>query len=181
MRQIGTLLNKEEAKRFADYLLTQGVEVKAEQDNGGWGIWVRDENHLEQARSELGQFEQNPHDARYQTATRSAAEIRREEKVKTEQIRRNTHNMGDRWQRPLMQRRPLTVVLIALSIFVSVISGLGKDRSITKHLTIAQLTETNEGTISYVPWREIRQGQLWRLSPRFSFTLVRCTSSLTRT
>ncbi len=139
MRQIGTLSTKDDANRFADYLLTQGVEVKAEQDSAGWAIWVRDENQLDRARDEFKEFVQNPNDERYREAARRAVELRREEQARREQIRRNTYDMGDRWTRPLVQRRPLTVVLIALSLFVSLTSNFGSDWSVAGHLSFARV------------------------------------------
>jgi GlpG protein len=165
MRQIGTLPTQDEATRFADYLLTQGVEVKAEPESSGWGIWVRDENQLDQARVELGQFEKNPADERYHAASRTAATLRREEQQKRDQVRRNTHEMRDRWQRPIMQRRPLTVILIALCVFVGVVSNFGKDWSIAGELSFAKVSVNSQGLPMHARdgWRDIKGLQFWRL------------------
>lgn len=165
MRQIGLLPTQEEATRFADYLLTQGVEVKAEADASGWVIWVRDENHLERARDELEQFTEDPSDPRYQKAERAASAIRREENQRREQYRRNTHEMRDRWNRPLMQRRPLTVLLIALCVLVAALSGFGRDWSLIGHLSFAHVSVGEGGVPSHARdgFREIKGWELWRL------------------
>lgn len=164
MRQIGTLSTKDDANRFADYLLTQGVEVKAEQDSAGWAIWVRDENQLDRARDEFKEFVQNPNDERYREAARRAVELRREEQARREQIRRNTYDMGDRWTRPLVQRRPLTVVLIALSLFVSLTSNFGSDWSVAGHLSFARVYVDDQGLAAHARdgFREVKEGQLLR-------------------
>jgi GlpG protein len=161
MRQIGTLTTKEEASRFADYLLTQGVEVKAEPEPPGWVIWVRDENHLDRAREELGQFERNPTDERYQAAARKAVSLRRQDEARREQHRRNVHEMGQRWNRPLLQRRPLTMVLIALSLFVTFTSGFGKDDSIFESLSFAAYRVSGGQKVD-TGYEAIKQGELWR-------------------
>jgi GlpG protein len=161
MRQIGTLTTKEEASRFADYLLTQGVEVKAEPDPPGWVIWVRDENHLDRAREELDHFERNPTDERYQAAARQAVTLRRQEDARREQSRRNVHEMGQRWSRPLMQRRPLTVVLIALSLFVTFTSNMGKNRSIFESLSFAAYRGAANERVN-TGYEAMQRGELWR-------------------
>jgi GlpG protein len=162
MRQIGTLSTKEEASRFADYLLTQGVEVKAEPEPPGWVIWVRDENHLERAREELNQFERNPADERYQAAVREALGLRRQEETRREQTRRNAHEMGRRWNRPLLQRRPLTVMLIALSLFVTVTSNFGKNDSIFGSLSFAAYETNERGETVDTGYEAMKRGELWR-------------------
>lgn len=176
MRQIGTLSTKDDANRFADYLLTQGVEVKAEQESAGWAIWVRDENQLDRAQKAFDEFAQNPKDERYREAARQAVGMRREEQARREQIRRNTHDMRDRWTRPLLQRRPLTVVLIALSLFVTFTSNFASDWSVAGHLSFARVFVNEQGLAAHAKdgFREIKQGQLWRtVTPiflHFSFT-----------
>jgi GlpG protein len=166
MRQIGTLTSKDEASRFADYLLTQGVEVKAEPEPPGWVIWVRDENHLERAREELDEFERNPADERYQAASRQAVSLRRQEEAKREQTRHNVHEMGRRWSRPLMQRRPLTMVLIGLSVFVTFTSNpgneSGNENSIVRTLSFADYRVTEQNEKVYTGYAAMKRGELWR-------------------
>src|SRR5207248_3001805 len=56
MRQAGTLTNQRDAKRFAAWLVTQRIEAHAEEQNGEWAIWVRDEDQLKQAREALAHW-----------------------------------------------------------------------------------------------------------------------------
>ncbi|MBW3596565.1 MAG: rhomboid family intramembrane serine protease [Planctomycetes bacterium] len=165
MRHIGSLPSREEAARFADYLLTQGVEVKAEEDPAGWAIWVRDENQLDVAREELEQFSEAPDDERYRQASGSAAALRREEQKRQEEYRRKTHEMRDRWNRPVMQRRPLTVVLIVLSGLVTLLSGMGDNWEIAGELSFVEINRNEQGAPVHPVdgFHDIKQGQLWRL------------------
>jgi GlpG protein len=162
MRQIGTLSTKEDANRFADYLLTQGVEVKAEHEPPAWVIWVRDENHLDRAREELDQFTSNPGDERYREASRKAVNLRREEETRREQTRRNLHEMTEQWNRPLMQRRPLTMVLIALCLLVTFTSGFGKKPAIFGSLSYAGYRNVGGENVQ-TGYDAIQRGELWRL------------------
>ena len=76
MRLVGTFEQNDHSTQFADYLLTLGISVHAEELDGHWEVWVRDEDHLDQAKSELELFLQNPADVRYQEARSTADQIR---------------------------------------------------------------------------------------------------------
>ena len=78
MRQAGTLPSKQDADRFADYLLTLGIKSQVELAADEWAIWIVDEDNVARSREELRQFLEHPHDARYATAKRDAQIARRE-------------------------------------------------------------------------------------------------------
>ncbi len=50
MRQLGTVADQTSAQRFGDFLLTKGISVSVDPAPGGWAIWVRNEDHLDDAR-----------------------------------------------------------------------------------------------------------------------------------
>ena len=79
MRQIGTLGDEDQARRFEDYALTRGIRTRVEQDDGRWAVWVYEEDHVAQGKEELESFQQNPDDERYVSASRSAESIRRQD------------------------------------------------------------------------------------------------------
>jgi len=60
-----------------------------------------------------------------------------------------------------MRRAPLTMLLIAASVVVALVSDLGRDRQVDGWLTLADL-RTFDGTIPG-GFAAILQGQLWRL------------------
>src|SRR5687768_13294697 len=69
MRQIGSINNDQDAERFSDYLLTQGIGNMVEEGAGGtWLVWVENDDHLDRGRTELAQFQANPADPRYEAA-----------------------------------------------------------------------------------------------------------------
>ena len=123
MRLLGTLSQQAQAQCLADYLLTLGISTQVNPDSGSWEVWVRDEDHLPQAREEWQRFLANPSDTRYQAAIRSAAAIRRRQEQQEAEFRRNFHDRGRLWSRPGPWQIPLTLTLILASIGVSYLSG----------------------------------------------------------
>jgi GlpG protein len=75
MRLIGTLPNEQIACRFADYLLTHGVNVMVEEGTEQWTVWVENDDHVERAKSELERYRQNPDAPQYAAARCSCARI----------------------------------------------------------------------------------------------------------
>ena len=71
MRQVGSFPQQSTANRFASYLVTQGIHAQAEDDGGGWSVWVREEDQLQIAREALAQFTADPEHARYQDVERA--------------------------------------------------------------------------------------------------------------
>jgi len=97
MRQLGTLPNDREARRFAAWLVSQRIEAHAEEESGGWVIWVRDEDQLPRAREALAHFREHPQDPRYQNAEQVAEARLREEEAKRRQALSNVVQMRGRW------------------------------------------------------------------------------------
>ncbi len=78
MRQIGTVSSEQAAETLVDYLLIQGIVAQTEIDDGKWVIWVREENQLESAQQILGEFREQPTDAKYTKAKTQAEKLRAE-------------------------------------------------------------------------------------------------------
>jgi GlpG protein len=170
MRQIGMLTNEADAQRFAAYLITQGVIAHAEEDQEGWVIWVRDENHLETARDAFETFRINPADRRYQGAERQADTIRRNEIKRRDEARKNVVEMRGRWGTggaAAARRAPLVFVLIALSVLVTLWTSFGKNKSADQLLFVSRITRLAEqdsaAAANVSPLADIRRGQVWRL------------------
>ncbi len=172
MRQIGTLTSEQDARRFAAHLTTQGVAATAEQDRDGWVIWVRDEDHLQEAKNELTQFKLDPNDRRYRGAERDAQSLRREEARKREQARKNVVEMRGRWGRGMGRSRktPLVFVLIVLCVAVGFLTELKSTptNSTLRQLEFADSVHRLDEKWSQDGFAEIRQGQVWRVvTPMF--------------
>jgi GlpG protein len=162
MRLIGHLVEEKAARTFADYLYVQKMESHIEFEKAdGWGIWINDEDKLEEAAQLLTAFRANPADPKYRAEAKSAAELRAE-----------AEKDEAKWRKKLSDRRhlfqplhdygfgPLTFVLIVISVVVCLLSRLGNDPRPILGLFISDPTTVDPfGPI--LP--EIRHGQLWRL------------------
>ena len=81
MRQIGILPSEEQAKRFIDYLLTQGVEARADEEaDDTWAVWIIDEEQIARAGEELRLFQADPQQPRYLDGAGQAENIRQRER-----------------------------------------------------------------------------------------------------
>ena len=144
MRQAGTIITRQDAERFANYLLSLGISSKVEPAADAWAIWVHDENQLPRSKQELEQFQQRPQDPLYQAAEQAARKVLREAAEKKRQMQKNYVDMRAEWARP-MRGRPVTMVLIVASVAVT----LG-------------LLRISQGDLLFkLP--EILAGQAWRL------------------
>ncbi|MFW6170938.1 MAG: rhomboid family intramembrane serine protease [Planctomycetota bacterium] len=125
MRRIGSMPQERDARRFAAYLVTRGIDSHAEEDADCWAIWVRDEKRIDQARGELDAFVANPNDARYEGAEQKAESIRREAAQQRQEAQKNVIEMRGQWKMTTAQHGPLTATLIGLSILVTLLGGFG--------------------------------------------------------
>lgn len=144
MRQAGTIATKQDADRFANYLLSLGISSKVDGANDQWAIWVHDENQLARSKDELAQFHEQPSDARYLAAEQAAKIARRETAEKLRQARKNYVDMRNEWASP-WRRRPVTLAMIAVCAALA----LG-------------LFEEFHADLMY-SWPDILAGQVWRL------------------
>ncbi len=147
MRQAGTIATKQDAQRFADYLLSIGITSKIEPADGQWAIWVHDENQIPRSRQELELFEHEPTDPRYKAAEKTAREARHVAEQKKRQAQRNYVDMRNEWANP-WHRRPVTMALIVMSIAVFL------------HLIPEQdlLISTQDRALP-----QVQAGEIWRL------------------
>jgi GlpG protein len=162
MRLIGHLAEEKSARTFADYLYVQKIESHLEFEKAdGWGIWINDEDKLEQAAALLTAFRLNPADPKYRAEAKSAAELRAEAEKDEAKYRKK---LSDRRHlfRPLRDYGfgPLTFGLIAISVVVCLLSRLGDDPRRILGLFITDFT-TGDPFGPRLP--EIQHGQLWRL------------------
>ena len=170
MRQIGTLPDPQQAQRFADYLLTQGITTKIDTHDGVATLWVREEDQVPRASEELATFTREPESERYAAAVPEAQSLRREAERKEKQFRRNLIDVRRRWgSAGATGRRPVTNVLIGISVLVAVLTSFGKDdadgrvRPVTNLLLSSPYYDMNGGAYSYKGLQEVRHGQVWRL------------------
>lgn len=172
MRLIGYIVNPELAKRFSDYLTVQGIENRIASEDGGMAeVWVASDDMLDEARRLLADFENGLIQADFRDVATQAYRQRSEEESDQKRARRLFIDVRTEWHhRRSVTMGPLTGVLIAISVFVSIFVIMGKD-SLAGPMNLFYITPTwSEGR--YVVWDsslpEIRSGQIWRLfTPMF--------------
>ena len=167
MRQVGTLLKEQDAYRFADYLLTQGITVHAEPDGDEWVIWVRDEDHLDRAEQELENFSRAPDDRRYRDVASAAQSIRHQEVYRREQTRKNLVEMRGRWKGAGVPRRsPLVFLMIGACVLVALMAGLdfNVNNAFYRLLLFRDpAPERIELRADDDVLRDVNRGEVWRL------------------
>lgn len=160
MRQIG-IIDPPLAERFADYLLTLGITSKLEPLPTGVAVWVRNEEQVAHAQTELATFLAGPDDARYASAATEAAALRQAKAQREKRAAKNIVEVREVWdRRQVVGGRSLTAVLVAISVAVAIYSNFGADRIklVQAKLFISSIDPAGG---NYLP--EVRQGQVWRL------------------
>ncbi|MCH8829032.1 MAG: rhomboid family intramembrane serine protease [Planctomycetes bacterium] len=169
MRQVGTIPDEQNARLFRDYLLTLDIKGMVEAEDGAWTVWVYDEDDIEKSREELARFEANPADAVYRESADAAADLRKQTEKRGVRLRKQVVDVRERWNRPLMQKIPLTTGLIIVSVLVTLSCDFGnKVKPIVSALGFAKFIEKDGKEGWYLPIgssgdEEIRAGQVWRL------------------
>jgi len=162
MRLIGHLTDELTARTFADYLYVQKIDNHVEFEKPeGWGIWINDEDKIEQAAGLLTAFRANPTDATYQAQAKGAADLRAKAEEDEAKYRKKLRDRRHLF-RPLREYGfgPLTFVLIVISVVVCVRSRLGNELEPIQGLFITDFTSMD---LAGPTLPEIRHGQLWRL------------------
>lgn len=177
MRQLGTFDNERDAERLAAWLVAQRIDAQAEEaGESQWAVWVRDEDHLPQAREALAHFHANPQDARYANAERDAAELRRRDEAQRRDAQKNVVQMRTRWGTGMPgmglggapRRAPLALLLIAASVLTGIIAysdtiGSG-DAGPQRELSgIYRALLFADPLTAQSVWDNVARGQIWRL------------------
>lgn len=171
MRQLATLPDGDQATMLGDYLRTLKIETQVMPDEGGWAVWVCDEDKLVKAREELGAFLQNPADPRYAGAAKAAKELRQQEEKEEREFEKRQIDLASRWSDPVGEGRPyLTLILVLACMGVSLAAGtafvMGKlpdgalDNRVLEGVLIQSLTPEQ---ILDPGLHEVARGQVWRL------------------
>jgi len=183
MRRIGFIENSQDATRFCDYLISQRIHAQAEKDdaaNPRYGIWVREEQRVEEAKSLLDQFYANPLDTRFD-ASKEANAVR---KAEAEENARRLKNIAKVSHRSVGTgavggvgggRIPVTIASIAVCILIGFFTGFGNpsvrvDRLGRQVPTMEMRVYDALTFMSFQnrmqreePFSSIREGEVWRV------------------
>ena len=124
MRHIGTISDSGQAEKFSAYLTVKGIANQIEPDGNGFDVWVKDEDQLDRAHSELADFFTDPLHPRYEQSVELAKSIKKEEEEKRAKASKNIVNVREGVNQPSRRyNAPLTKVLIGLAIGVTLFGG----------------------------------------------------------
>lgn len=161
------------------YLLTRDIATQIEavpgpypeQPSDLWEIWVRDEDQLPEARSELSQFVDDPRNPKYSSALSQAKAILAEKEKKRQAAAKNLRRVIPRGPTGMARSGrlpPLTLTLLILSVAVSLFSSFSKPKpnnnwgqAIVNQLSFVQRSEyiKSDGD----PAANLKQGEVWRI------------------
>lgn len=175
MRYLAPITGRNEAESFVAYMVTKSISVQIEGTSENpevWDVWVRDEDHMQQAREELNRFLENPHAPQYQAAVGEAQRIIKEKQQAARTAAQNIRKVQHRTagpMNPLGRGRipPLTLTLLLLSIAVSLLSNFGNvgaDNTFSSRVfnqlrfVTPQALKNSGGD----PAASLKQGQVWR-------------------
>ena len=162
MRQIGQLEDRGQAHHFTDFLVTQHIDARCEQEGEKWAIWVREEDQVETARDAFGEFLDDPNNPRYASSADEAKQVRAEHRQRAEAAKRQHIVVRKQWQRPALQRTPLVTLLIVVCVIVYLAdSGKGWKSPVGQALGFVDRTLLDVAGNDL--WTNIRAGELWRV------------------
>lgn len=163
MRSIGQLSDERQAKRFSDFLLTQGIRNEVEADGPGvWSVWVLDDEQLVAGQSWLERFQRDPAAAEFAQAA-TADEVRAREQREQAEWRQRVHNRrrvfpGSTTYSPGL----ITCLMIFASVTVAMLSSFGENEEFLQPLMIS-FGLPGRGFLA-----EVLAGDVWRLvTPMF--------------
>lgn len=163
MRNIGQLESEAAARRFSDFLVVEKIPHQIEQGGEGrWDIWVHSDDDLSTAGQFLAAFRTNPNDPQFASAEK-ASTVRTEYEREQKEFQKRVKTRGQLFRRfVLYQMGPLTILLIAICVYVAIKSRLGKNAEPLNPLVFSEYFIFNiwnrlGGSL------EIRSGEFWRL------------------
>ncbi|MBD3675203.1 MAG: rhomboid family intramembrane serine protease [Planctomycetaceae bacterium] len=170
MRHVGDLPSQDQAQRFVDYLLVEGVKTQYEAEDGQFAIWAIEEDETDRVKEELDEFREEPDAEKYRGHGVRAEKKRKAEEKAAREFKRRQVDVRTKWRRggTGLKAGPVTKAFIVLSILVTLFTNFGSYSSEPGLLTML----TSEplvpiGTNRYVrpaPYFEgILHGQVWRL------------------
>jgi GlpG protein len=167
MRQIATLPD-DDARRFADYLLTLKIQTQLIGEDGGQGLWVCDEDRVEDARRELAEFTRNPGDFRYAKAAAVAQTLRKDEARAEKQYARRQQHLEEKMAHAGQGgSKTVTILLLLASILVTLATNFGKsDTSWLLPAVRISPTIAESGKQYWYPGQGLQRvwsGEVWRL------------------
>ena len=151
MRKIGQLNTQQEAERFHRYLLSLELDGQVDARDDQWEVWIHAEDDVDRARTELTEFQQTPHDSKYDV--RVVPRPKPQEPGST------------RPPAPSSPGMPVTIVLFAVSMFVTLWTDFGQKNLAVVNALLFTPSPSRDFSHLLAQWTH---GEVWRLyTPMF--------------
>lgn len=132
MRELHTFADEQIARRFVTILQSRQMPAHAEQDGSTWIIWIENDDHRDNARELLKEFQANPDAEQFSEAEKAAKRILAE-KLEAEKTRQKLRrDLRDRWRGVWWKCHPVTTIMVAFSVFVVIVSTDWPRREMTQ-------------------------------------------------
>lgn len=161
MRLLTTVDSRAAAQTLGDALYADGVATTVKETrDGGFAVWVHDEERMEDAKAFLGGF--NPESSRFTEMAKEARAKKRKEAKADEELRARTEKIRRQIEaKQNMRIGAVTGGLLALCVVVFFLTGMGDDIEVVRLLTFVPLVPVKGG---YIPGDvSSLLGQPWRL------------------
>ncbi|MBN1673763.1 MAG: rhomboid family intramembrane serine protease [Kiritimatiellae bacterium] len=164
MKSIGHLETELDAGAFGDFLYARDIDHQIDpSDDGRWEVWIKDDAQLDEARTLLDRYTENPDDPAIREAGQVARAKLAREQAQERAFRKHYHDRDRLFRFAALRAAPLTAVLIGVSVFVAIISRLGANTQLLQPLFITE-SWLQDGSVFWKPGLpEVRAGQIWRL------------------
>jgi len=153
------------ARRYADALYAERIAIAVrESRDGGFAVWVRDDDDLDAAKAALAIFLDDPDDPRFQSLQKKAKEKRKAIAAEEKKSRHKELKAREAFKKPAIGW--LTGLFIGASVIISIAADFGDNRSFTRLLYFATPLQTAAGV--EVPFESLYQSYIvqnewWRL------------------
>jgi GlpG protein len=167
MRLLTTLPSDAEARTLGDALYADGVATTVKETrDGGFAVWVHDEEQMTQAKAFLGDFD--PSASRFADMAKQARTKKRKEAKADEELRARTEKIRRQIEaKQNMRIGTVTAALMLICVVVFFATGMGKNYEALRHFTFIPWVWSGS---RFVPGdvSAIWHGQPWRLfTPMF--------------
>jgi GlpG protein len=175
MRRIGFIDTQQDSTRFCDYLISLRIHAKAEAEEASrYGIWVKDEQKVGEAKSLLDQFHANPTDPKF-NASKQADAVRKAEAEENARRLKNITTVSHRSGGMGGRRIPVTVGAIVICVLAGLMTGFGNpsvrvdrlgrqiptmESRVFDALTFMSRKDRRETDDAFAT---IRTGEIWRI------------------
>lgn len=175
MRLLAEIVDRSDARRLCDYLLTQGVKTRCDESPGPAQIWVIDEDRVATARGILAEFLENPSAGKYAEAESQARQIVSRELRQQRDRQQMLRDVRSQWE-PVHGPTVVTyaVAMLCIGLFLGILADrreLGRKNletsGVLQALSIEEYGRASRpeerGTLA-----QVRRGEVWRLvTPAF--------------